>query len=239
MFIKILKKDLIKKKTMNVILLMFLILASMFMGSSVNNFAVSTTAVDSFFQMANTADIIAFIAGDEERFQKTDQFMESCDEIQSFSKDIAIMGVDQRLYDADGNKLDYGNSDMRIYLIKKPQIHSLIFQANGEAFEVKDGEIAVPNIFATNTGAKLGDKLTLKIDDFEKEYTICAITKDAGFGTTLGGTTRIVMSDNDYEEISVYYEIKLAFYHVITNDIPAATKAIGENVDGLKTLPQS
>lgn len=235
MFLKILKKDLVKKKTMNVIMLLFIILASMFMGSSVNNFAVSTTAVNHFFEVANTADIIAIIAGDEKTFEQTDQFLESCDKIRSYGKDLVIMGADNKLFDANGEKLNYGNSDMRIYFTKKPQKYSLIFNTDGKPIEIKDNEIAVPNIFAENTGTKLGDKLIMKFDGFKKEYTIRAITKDAGFGTTLGGTTRIVMSDNDYEEINSYFSVKVAIYHINSDNITEATKAISENIDGLKT----
>jgi hypothetical protein len=95
----------------------------------------------------------------------------------------------------------------------------LIFNTDGKPIVIKDNEIAVPNIFAENTGKKLGDKLILKFDGFKKEYTICAITKDAGFGTTLGGTTRIVMSDNDYEEINSYLQQYKADLNIMNMDV--------------------
>lgn len=236
MFFRILKKDLFKKISMNFIMLLFILLASMFMGSSVNNFVVSTNAVNHFFEVANTADVVAVIAGTDEVFSQADAFLEQCDKISSYDKDITIMGVDKKLYDENGDNLYYGNSDMSVYLTKNPQKHSLIFDKNDKAIVVKDGEIAVPNIFADNTGSQIGDQLTLRIDDYEKQYTISAITKDAGFGTTLGSTTRIVMSDHDYDEISYRFPIKVAFYHVVTEDIAVATQVIGENISELKSI---
>ncbi len=51
MYLRILKKDLKRKRTMNVILLVFIILASMFMSSGVSNIITVTTALDSYFEI--------------------------------------------------------------------------------------------------------------------------------------------------------------------------------------------
>lgn len=52
MYFNILKKDLKRKKTMNIILLLFIILATTFVSSSVNNMIAVTTALDSYFEKA-------------------------------------------------------------------------------------------------------------------------------------------------------------------------------------------
>lgn len=52
MYFSILKKDLKRKKTMNIIMLVFVILSSMFVSSSVNNIVTVTTALDNYFDMA-------------------------------------------------------------------------------------------------------------------------------------------------------------------------------------------
>ncbi len=56
MYLRILKKDLKRKRAMNVILLVFIILASMFMSSGVSNINTVTTALDSYFEMADVPD---------------------------------------------------------------------------------------------------------------------------------------------------------------------------------------
>ena len=56
MYLSILKKDLKRKKTMNIILLIFIILATMFVSSSVNNILNVTSALDSYLDMANVPD---------------------------------------------------------------------------------------------------------------------------------------------------------------------------------------
>ena len=59
MYLQILKKDLKRKKAMNVILLVFIILASMFVSSGVNNIISVTTALDDYLEMADAPDYLA------------------------------------------------------------------------------------------------------------------------------------------------------------------------------------
>lgn len=59
MYLNILKKDLKRKKAMNIILLLFIVLATMFVSSSVNNIINVTTALDNYFEMANVPDYLA------------------------------------------------------------------------------------------------------------------------------------------------------------------------------------
>ncbi len=52
MFFDILKRDLKRKKTMNIIILLFVILSVMFVSSSVTNLTAVTGSLDSFFDKA-------------------------------------------------------------------------------------------------------------------------------------------------------------------------------------------
>lgn len=71
MYFNILKKDLKRKKTMNVILLIFVILAATFIASSANNTITVSNALDSYFSKANTPDywFATTSAPDIERFE--------------------------------------------------------------------------------------------------------------------------------------------------------------------------
>lgn len=50
MYFRILKKDFSRKKAMNIIVLLFIILATMFVSSSVNNIITVISALDSFLK---------------------------------------------------------------------------------------------------------------------------------------------------------------------------------------------
>ena len=59
MYLRILKKDLKRKKTMNIILLMFIILASTFMAVSANNILTVISGTDYYLDKAGIGDYIA------------------------------------------------------------------------------------------------------------------------------------------------------------------------------------
>lgn len=58
MYFNILKKDLKRKKTMNIILLIFIILATMFVSSSVSNILNVTSSLDNYLDMAKAPDYL-------------------------------------------------------------------------------------------------------------------------------------------------------------------------------------
>ncbi|HBI61259.1 MAG TPA: hypothetical protein DDY31_08625, partial [Lachnospiraceae bacterium] len=73
MVLQILKKDLRRKKTMNVILLIFIILAATFIASSANNMLSVTTALDNFFEKAEVPDYW-FCTTDEKEARRFERF---------------------------------------------------------------------------------------------------------------------------------------------------------------------
>ena len=56
MYLRILKKDIKRKKTMNIILLIFIILATTFIASGANNVVSVMTALDNYFEKAEVPD---------------------------------------------------------------------------------------------------------------------------------------------------------------------------------------
>lgn len=58
MYIDILGRDIRRKKSMNVIVLVFIIMATMFVSSSANNIISVTSALDNYFEMANAPDFM-------------------------------------------------------------------------------------------------------------------------------------------------------------------------------------
>lgn len=60
---RILKKDLKKRKGVNLILFLFIAIATVFLASSVNNILVVTPAVDYYMDYANVPDVYFNIVG--------------------------------------------------------------------------------------------------------------------------------------------------------------------------------
>ena len=63
MYFSILKRDLKRKKTMNVILMLFMILAVMFVSSSVNTVMSVMSATDNYMDMSDAHDYFVATTG--------------------------------------------------------------------------------------------------------------------------------------------------------------------------------
>ena len=60
---RILKKDLKRRKSVNIILFLFIMIASIFLSSSINNIMVVSSAVIYYMDYANVPDVNYIISG--------------------------------------------------------------------------------------------------------------------------------------------------------------------------------
>ena len=65
MFFRILKKDLQRKRAMNIILLLFIIMSAMFLASSASNLVTVFGAVDKFFDLSGVPDYIVIALAED------------------------------------------------------------------------------------------------------------------------------------------------------------------------------
>lgn len=191
MYLRILKKDLKRKKTMNVILLIFVILAATFIASSANNLITVSSALDNFFEKANVPDywFSSTNATDMERFE---EFAEENGYEHSTSR---LIQIEPRNILVEGEKLDYSNT---MCLSTLGGIN--IFDKNDEKItHINDGELYVTNHIFTSTENDFheGGRIVINQNGAEKEFTIKGYIKDALFGTAMVGMSRFLISDND------------------------------------------
>ena len=90
MYFNILKKDLKRKKTMNLIILIFVILSSMFFSSSVNNIVSVMGGVDRFLEMAGMKDYFVMIAEPDDGTPFGD-LLDECDDIGSYVREPFLL----------------------------------------------------------------------------------------------------------------------------------------------------
>ena len=163
MYLQILKKDLKRKKAMNVILLVFIILTSMFMSSGVSNIITVTTALDSYFEMADVPDYWVLsenkssdkdICGTLENASAIDEFR-----IEEFIR------MSQSNITRFGEPLDDSNVN-QILVLQSDRDMGMNYFLDDESIlkSVPKGEIYVARYIEENMGLKVGDKITVEIE---------------------------------------------------------------------------
>ena len=201
MLLHILKKDLKRKRTMNIILLLFIILAAAFLASSVNNLITISGAVASFLEMAKTPDhIIIEVANQGKTPMGT--FLENCEYVTEFEvMDMHTLMDDEIEIAAcvqvpEKSGYEKGNT---VSIAVVPENFMKVFNEEGDQFTLKEGEIAIPRLQAVANDLQVGDILRISSGDRSKEFVMKTIVKDAVFGSQFMGFKRMFISDEDYE----------------------------------------
>ncbi|MDF2590208.1 MAG: hypothetical protein K0S41_4049 [Anaerocolumna sp.] len=198
MFFKILKKDLKRKKAMNVILFIFLFVASMLIAGSVNMLYTTITALDTFKKESKVADNMIFTYANENQDKQIREWADTSELVKGLNEETYIYFLTKNVLIPESlGELDY---DATLVLGKLPQDNNLVFNQDNEFFTLQTGEIAIPISMKEQTKLRIGDKITLDISGYKKDFTIKYYIKDAMLGSSLMSLKRVLISDGDYNE---------------------------------------
>ncbi|MBQ8613276.1 MAG: FtsX-like permease family protein [Ruminiclostridium sp.] len=196
MYLNILKKDLKRKKAMNVILLVFIILASMFVSSSVNNILTVTSALDNYFEMADAPDYLV-VTMNKNLSVDVDKEIKSADAIERYEIENMIFLSPENLIFENGEINIPGGTNM-----VQRDISMNYFLSDGSILEtVNKGELYMTESKAEAFGVEIGDKLTIELNGASCEVTLKDKIKDALFGSNQISMTRYIISEEDYSTL--------------------------------------
>lgn len=224
MFFRILKKDLKRKKSMNIILLIFIILATTFLASSVNNLIAVSESVDYFMERGKAPDylISTYDRGGNAEF---DKWINSSKFISSYDLDRSI------LLPKDAIKL-IRNGEIKDFepfgenlLQTQPEKYGKILNDNGEEIDLEPGEIAFSLGDKSKNKLEIGDKVVITLGDAKKEFTIKLFSKDAVFGSSMNDMKRLLINEEDYKIFKAGKDAAfINNYYIMSEDTAALEK---------------
>ncbi len=232
MYLNILKKDLKRKKTMNVIVLLFVILSAMFAASSVNNIIAVTTGIDYYFDKAGMLDY--FIVTLDSSSEGMEELLDSEASVTDYRRERSIF-ADRTNFMRSGEILaDY---DRAAFIMPVDNAKLNIFDKNNEIItEVESGKAYISGNVPGVSGLTEGDRFTIKVGDTEREFEYAGYAKDAFLGSAFMGNSRFILNREDYDYIAGDERAKLSegsIYYINASDIKAAEKALSEAGGGL------
>lgn len=195
MYFRILKKDLKRKKTMNIILFVFIILATTFVTSSVNNMVAINNGCDYFLKLAGAPEYWILMSGGETQWGELEDFCKKEDmDIQAETLIIAEM----ECY-LNGEKLE----NAQIITVSSPEQSMMtVFNSENQPIEtVEDGEIFIPQCYMILYDMEAGDRLQLTFGDEKREFVVAGGSKDAFFHANSMGITKCLISETDYQSL--------------------------------------
>ena len=197
MFFEILKRDLKRKKTMNFIIFIFVIMSVTFVCSSVTNLSGTFNSLDKYFADAGVGDFIAL-----ERAQGAERTAEEIARELPYVNDIKSEKI---LYNVEGIKVKSGEiiKVAEIVMVSSfdRRINKFFYsEKNLEITEVPRGGVYLRKNALELLKSDVGDTITVTIDGIEKDFKILGVLKDAFFGGSLMDSPRFLISEEDFSE---------------------------------------
>lgn len=198
MYLRMLKKDLKRKKTMNIILLLFVILATMFASSSVNNISTVINGLDNYFEKADLSD--HFVINTSNNGDEINDLIAKKSSVKDFRREDQLF-FDDKCLTRNGKKLAEQSGILLALSIDNAKIN--YFDKNNEVItEVKEGTAYLTGLILSKIDLEIGEKISLKIGDTEQTFSYAGIAKDAFLGSDMMGNSRIIINNKDYEKFT-------------------------------------
>ena len=202
---RILRKDFKRKKSMNVILLLFILLATMFIASSVSNLRIVMGGTTYFFDRAQMKDFFMFtmrqdMDAEDSNERELEDFLDNQKEVKAYTADDSLYIAKTNIHLDKTEDVVLNNSAMlNCYDISQQRFFD---DQNREITDMKEGTIYLSYRFMQNNKLNKGDRITFTTNNgYKKEFQIAGMCKDAFLGSDMMGMDRYIISRTDMEDM--------------------------------------
>lgn len=216
MFFRMLKSDIRHNKGLNVILFIFITVASVIVfigGGLLYSNATSRSRTE---KMSNPSDVFFLIETEDE--QNTDIKQQVMDTYLSYPEvsehvfseliNVPENNIYSDVYEKSIRKTQFY---YKYYLSTLPEKYDILYDEYDMPISVENGKIALPLELKRSFGFKKGDIIRIKDDDEnEHELEISCFYKDPFFSPY--DIELMIVSDEDYEELYGAFSEKLLFF---------------------------
>lgn len=217
---------------MNIVIMIFVILSTIFVASSINNLGVCLNGVAEFLDFSGVGDYTFLIYQnadyDVNGSDITKEYLDKNPYVDSYQEDYSLNTTDANYKKEDGSSTHFNNT---FFLVGDRICHKLFDENNEEIKNVRSGEVYLPRSFLENNGLKKGDSIIIKLDSgFQKKFKIKGILKDAFLGSSMMGNKRTLISQEDYELFANEKELSMCqIFSVWTSNLDELKQDINKN----------
>ena len=220
MFFKMLKNDLRLKKGLNIILFLFIVLASVLMFIAASQLYMQLTGADRTAEITHMPDIMVMFHNTADgREQELDAIQKKAEEFPDFTESHFSEALSVKPVQLDFERVNENDQESffepRHFLMKQPRDCNLLFDLDDKPFYVQNGTVWISHKMRDVTGSRIGDNMKI-ITPMGRVYEL----EIAGFykePTTLY-LFRYLLSDDDYATIADDFPVKTDILSLFGSD---------------------
>lgn len=203
MYLKLLKNDFKKNPWNNGILLMFITLAAMIAVTVVLMLTQLFTSITSMYETANPPHFLQMHKGELSQ-AVIDEFNSTYDGMEHWQTIpmITLYGDDIAVLKKNGKQFSLSDCRLDISFVRQNKDYDVLLDENRKPLVIHSGEIGVPVILLEEFDIAIGDTVTLSSKEFTQNFTVTTYVYDGQMNSTLCSSTRFLISDTDFHELS-------------------------------------
>lgn len=194
-------KDLKRNKGINAILLLFITFASLLIVLSSLLGTQTILSIQELYKVAMPPHFLQMHKGqiDEDAIQA---FMSEKEEVIDWQivQTINISGADISIKGKSGS-YDLSDFKLDIGLVTQNESRDLLLDSTHQKVQINKGEIGIPVLMRAMYEIDLGDSIVVSNDNVNMTFVVSHFILDAQMNSPLTSSTRILLSDEDFETI--------------------------------------
>jgi len=199
MFFKIVMNDFRRKKIITVAVFVFITMAVILGASATNIIANLLQSMSELQERAVPSDITQMHSGEYDQAE-IDKFTEEQRENIAMQETMVLLDFDGRNIHFGKNKTMAGTIQDISFVVQNKKF-DFILDLDNKKLDVKEGETAVPIYFMEEYNLKIGDTITVKSEEYQKEFVISDYARDFEMNSSLTSSKRFVINQMDYDEM--------------------------------------
>ncbi|MEO1814444.1 MAG: FtsX-like permease family protein [Acetobacterium sp.] len=198
LLLNLVRKDFKRNPAITTALTVFLIMAALLMAGGLRVAGTMISAYDELNHKALPPDYLQMHKG-EYQAAALEGFVASQDGIADFLT-VRMLTIHNANIVYQGETLEKVLMDNSF--VVQNQGFDYLLDMDNQIATVKDGEIGVPVYYAETLGVATGDVITLKKDNYMKEFKVATIIRDAQMNVAMTSSKRFLISPADQEALS-------------------------------------
>ncbi|ERJ10929.1 ABC transporter permease [Haloplasma contractile] len=225
MNLSIVKKDIKRNTSINVVLLLFITLSAFLMSVATMIIIQVFGSIDSMYKVAKPPHFMQMHVGEIDQ-QEIDQFAEGIDYVEDWQtiEMNNIYGGSIWVIKEDGSSFSMSDSLLDMGWVKQNEQYDLLLDMDNQPLHPGKGNVGVPLILLEEYDIEIGDTVTIKNGDYSKNFVVSSYVRDSQMNTTMASSTRFLINEEDFKDLKANtgeIEYLIEFYF---NDPSQASK---------------
>ena len=230
MYLKILKRDIKRKKTMNIIVLLFVILSAMFAASSLNNIVTVAGGIDYYLDKAGIPEY-AIITSAGTSGEELAAKLGADPAAKRVRLEHALFDIVENVKEHEKGGSLASSNDILIFPIDNAQLN--YFDENNDVIEsVPKGKVYISTDLIEKSGYDVGDSFDITIGNVTVTLEYAGRVKDAALGSNFMGNPRFILNAEDFKTFTDDPSTKgyvTDLLYIDTDDIIAVVKLVADD----------